>query len=409
MRSRTALAKAAERPGRNALLLRVGIDRGTGGALSPIFGDGSFEYIPIPEAEPTRSPFTFATLPTRRASSLAALLPPRIASLAPHVDPDFTSFAYGDAAPRKRNQLLRLGPGDLLVFYSGLMPWPIEDIPRLFTIGWFEVRQVHNLTAHDISTNEKLNSRFGNTAHFLRRVPDRHLTLVEGNPRNSAILERALPLGDGHDRLLCDLAFFGYQGSLQRAVGHWLRGRAVAAVERWLREGPASVIDDDTRIFCASADDLRPGPPGCCRGDLLLTDRRLEVGDWAYASASKNGSTTFALARVNRVGETWTGGPARASLFWYLMNLAPSAVAQIPIPGQRHFHCSGAAAIRHLVSWTWARYRVGIHSAAAQGSRVGRVVRSRRQSVRQLSPHQDCVGAMSGSKALRGHHPKMLK
>jgi hypothetical protein len=35
---------------RKALLLRVGIDRGTGGALSRIFADGGFEYLPIPEA-----------------------------------------------------------------------------------------------------------------------------------------------------------------------------------------------------------------------------------------------------------------------------------------------------------------------------------------------------------------------
>ncbi len=298
---------------------------------------------------------------------MAALLPPRIASLAPHVNPDFTSFTYGDAAPRKRNQLLRLGPGDLLVFYAGLMPRPIEDVPRLFAIGWLEVTQVHNLTARDISTDEKLNSRFGNTAHFLRRPPDRQLALVEGNPRNSAILKHALPLGDGHDRLLSDLALFGYQGSLQRAVGHWLRGRAVAAAERWLRGGPASVIDDDTQIYCVAADDLRLGPLGCCRGDLLLTDRRLEVGDWAYASASKSGFSTFVLARVNRVGEKRANSPIRASLFWYLMNLAPSAVAQIPIPDQCDFRSTGAAAIRRLVSWMWVHYRVGRQVVRAQG------------------------------------------
>lgn len=33
------------------MLLRVGIDKGCGGALSPIFKDGSFEYIPIPELD----------------------------------------------------------------------------------------------------------------------------------------------------------------------------------------------------------------------------------------------------------------------------------------------------------------------------------------------------------------------
>ena len=38
-------------PGHKALLLRVGINRGTGSALAPIFADGSFEDIPIPETE----------------------------------------------------------------------------------------------------------------------------------------------------------------------------------------------------------------------------------------------------------------------------------------------------------------------------------------------------------------------
>ena len=32
-----------------AILLRIGIDKGLGGALGPIFSNGFFEYIPIPE------------------------------------------------------------------------------------------------------------------------------------------------------------------------------------------------------------------------------------------------------------------------------------------------------------------------------------------------------------------------
>lgn len=31
------------------VLLRVGIDTGSGGILGPLFKDGSFEYIPIPD------------------------------------------------------------------------------------------------------------------------------------------------------------------------------------------------------------------------------------------------------------------------------------------------------------------------------------------------------------------------
>lgn len=33
------------------MLLRVGIDKGAGGALSPIFEDGTFEFIPIPKRD----------------------------------------------------------------------------------------------------------------------------------------------------------------------------------------------------------------------------------------------------------------------------------------------------------------------------------------------------------------------
>ena len=31
------------------VLLRVGIDTGSGGIHGPLFADGSFEYIPIPD------------------------------------------------------------------------------------------------------------------------------------------------------------------------------------------------------------------------------------------------------------------------------------------------------------------------------------------------------------------------
>ncbi len=95
------------------LLLRVGIDRGTGGALSPIFADGSLEYVPIPEAEPTRCRRSFASLPARHGGTLAAFVPSRIAGLPAHLDPDFAALTYGDAALHKRRQLSRLEPGSM--------------------------------------------------------------------------------------------------------------------------------------------------------------------------------------------------------------------------------------------------------------------------------------------------------
>lgn len=342
---------------RKALLLRVGIDRGTGGVLAPIFADGSFEYLPIPETEPTHCPLTFATLATRRGQSLATFVPRRLASRPVHADPNFTAFTYGDAAPHKRRQLLRLEPRDLLVFYAALEPWPHEDIPRLFVIGWFEVRAAHHFSARQIATDRTLLKRFAGTAHFLRDPPDPELALIEGNRHRSRLLTRALPLGDGEDRLLRDLAPFGYRGSLRRAVGHWLSGPAVAAFEAWLRGGPASLIGEGTRIFAITAAKVQVASPGSRRGDLVVADTQAAIGNWVCCQ-EKDGD--FALARINERAVT---GEARASLFWYLPRLGPALRDRIPIPDLGSLHEPGAAAMHRLVSWMAAHYRIGIHAA----------------------------------------------
>ena len=338
---------------RKALLLRVGIDRGTGGVLSPIFADGSFEYVPIPEAEPSRCSKSFASLPARHGETLAAFVPPRVASLPAHIDPDFNALAYGDAAPHKRRQLLRLEPGDLLVFYVGFVPRPQQDIPRLFVLGWFEVEVANSLTADRIRGDENLSARFGKTAHFLRDPPDPELALVEGRRERSRLLDRALPLGDGADRLLRDLAGFGYSGSLRRAVGHWFEGAAAAALEDWLRNGPAGLVGDGTRLFAVAATKIRPATS--YRGDLVIADRRLAVGDWVYADEGD----AFLLARFN--GDT---APAerRASLFWDLRQARSTELRRAPIPDRQSLPEPGGAVVRRLVSWMASHYRIGVHS-----------------------------------------------
>ena len=337
---------------RKALLLRVGIDRGTGGMLSPIFADGSFEYVPIPEAEPSRCSKSFASLPARHGGTLAAFVPPRVASLPAHVDPDFETRTYGDAASHKRRQLLRLEPGDLLVFYAGFVPQPQQDIPRLFVLGWLEVEAANSLTADRIRGDEKLSARFGNTAYFLRDPPDPELALVEGRRERSRLLDRALPLGDGEDRLLRDLAGFGYSGSLRRAVGHWFEGTAAAALADWLRNGPALLVGDRTRLFAVPATKIRTA--ASYRGDLVFADSRLAVGDWLHAG---DGSA-FLLARVN--AET-APTERRASLFWDLRRASSAALKRAPMPDRRSLPEPGGAAVHRLVSWMASHYRIGVH------------------------------------------------
>jgi hypothetical protein len=123
--------------------------------------------MPIPERERTRERGSYATLPGRHGRPLTAYLPARLANVHPHIDPDFKVAAYGDAAPRKRRQLGKLTPKDILVFYCGLTPYRQTEAPRLFVIGYLYVKQLHVLTEREIRLSQGLR-RLRNTAHFVR-------------------------------------------------------------------------------------------------------------------------------------------------------------------------------------------------------------------------------------------------
>jgi hypothetical protein len=207
-------------------------------------------------------------------------------------------LVYGDALPRKRSQLRKLSPGDLLVFYAGLQPCPAEDKPRIFAIGWIEVACIHQLKRRDIARSD-LRRRFGATAHFLWSPPDPELVLVEGGRRGSRLLSHAVPLGDSRNCLLRDLAAFDYQGSLLRAVGHWIRGEsAVRALEDWLRAGPASLVEEPNRLIPVAASAVDHDERN---GDLVIHDAVLCVGDWVFGPPEFGISGIQLLARINRV------------------------------------------------------------------------------------------------------------
>lgn len=183
-----------------ALLLRVGIDKGVGGSLGPIFDDGFFEYIPIPERCATSENKTYAHLHGRNYRSLADFIPIKLHNSIPHIDPEFETFTYGDPTPKKSRQLARLLRGDLLVFYAGLEPKNgIDNIPRLFIIGYFTVRQVYNFNEIPTSKHTSTYRKVNNNAHAKRTYSDKGLVIVEGESRNSKLLSKALPLGDSRN------------------------------------------------------------------------------------------------------------------------------------------------------------------------------------------------------------------
>jgi hypothetical protein len=68
-----------------------------------------------------------------------------------HLDPEFTSFTYGDPTSPKAG-LRHLLPGDLLVFYAGLRGYGCDLPPALYLIGYFEVAFAG--LAHDLSAEQ---------------------------------------------------------------------------------------------------------------------------------------------------------------------------------------------------------------------------------------------------------------
>ena len=219
------------------LLLRVGMDLGFGG-LGPLFPDGTFEYVPIPD-DPRlvseRSLF-FRDIPARTGGSVAQFIPERHKGSPAHYDPEFDTFTYGDPSRNKRRQLLRLCEGDMLVFYAGLRPSEESQGSKLYIIGYLTIIQSHAITSLSPWPPHEHQSLWGN-AHLRRKTGDEHLVIAQGDPAASRLLVRAVPLSDAKQNVLPEMAeLLGLSGSVKRAgAGRWLPESHVARVSCWLQ------------------------------------------------------------------------------------------------------------------------------------------------------------------------------
>lgn len=219
------------------LFLRVGMDLGFGG-LGPLFADGRFEYVPIPENPKNTSSrsICFSQISARSGGMLDRFAPPRYRAGPAHHDPEFDTFTYGDPSRNKRRQLLRLARNDILVFYAGLRPPEQRRGSRLYMIGYFTVQNVHDVTTMEPWPPPALRHLWAN-AHFKRRRPDVGLVVVEGSHQNSCLLESAVALSDDRQIVLPKMERrLGLTGSVMRAgAGRWVPAARVVGVERWLR------------------------------------------------------------------------------------------------------------------------------------------------------------------------------
>jgi hypothetical protein len=213
-----------------AVAINVGANTQLPGVRGPVYPDGRFEYVPIPEREPTSDP-----VPTYADLDLAVDLPPALRDRPVHLDPEFAGvhgrdrYTYGDEHGVKAGPLSELAPGDSLLFYATLAlhgdpaarrDWVLPDWGA-YLVGEFRVAaSVTGETYRDLPPTER--ERFASNAHLRRESFDARV-LVAGDD-DSRLLDRAVPLsvpgGAGSDAnwLVTDLSEDSGRGPWWRRV-----------------------------------------------------------------------------------------------------------------------------------------------------------------------------------------------
>jgi hypothetical protein len=220
----------------NVVLVRVGIDTGCGGIHSPLFPNGEFEFLPIPDSHGLDER-TYGNARCRSGRQLIQYFPERkqarMSAQSMHVDPEFETFTYGDPTPPKRN-LSQLKPGDLLVFYSGMEGWGHSVSPALYLTGFFRVKLAGFATAF---STDQITEEFSHNFHVrhkgLYREQRPKLVLIKGD-KKSRLFRKALKLGESVRRengsvwqiispkMEKVFGKFGGIGSLQRSTPRWV-------------------------------------------------------------------------------------------------------------------------------------------------------------------------------------------
>lgn len=146
------------------LLLGVAADTTNCSPTPPVYEDGRFEYIPIPESEGpegTMESKTYGNTELRHGSGSLAEYVEKIrpggqqgewvdgtdlADWPLHHDPNFDALTYGEtfSRPDYVNKLRLLEPGDVVAFYTGLLEANSHTRDR-YIIGHFTVQSILDL------------------------------------------------------------------------------------------------------------------------------------------------------------------------------------------------------------------------------------------------------------------------
>ena len=201
-----------------SVAINVGANTNEPGFRGPIHADGRFEYVPIPESEPTRDG---ADVPTYGDLDLSVDVTP-VAETPVHLDPTFEGvhgcdrYTYGDPHGVKARPLLELEAGDYVFFYATLSTADEDPADWIapewgaYVIGHFRLSRdpVSASAYRDLSAPGR--AAFETNAHVKRATFDAEVLLC-GDALGSALYETAVPLsgreaGVDANRLVTDLS-----------------------------------------------------------------------------------------------------------------------------------------------------------------------------------------------------------
>ena len=180
-----------------SVAINIGANTNEPGFRGPLFPDGSFEYIPIPETEPTAEPVpTYADLALDTDVDAVADRPV-------HFDPEFPEaggerYTYGDEHGVKAGPLAELSAGDYCFFYAtltttGEVPDWAPPTWGAHVVGHFRLARdpVTGEAYPDLSPDER--AVFDSNAHVRRAEFDARVLLL-GDPDESRLYETVVPL-----------------------------------------------------------------------------------------------------------------------------------------------------------------------------------------------------------------------
>lgn len=237
---------------RHVVLLRVGIDTGSGGIYGPLLDGDEFELMPIPGEQRAADDRTYGNTFGRLGRPYVEYFPPsqraRMLNVRMHVDPEFDSFTYGDPTAPKRG-LRRLEAGDIIAFYAGLEGWDgYRAEPACYLVGYFEISRAGLAASF---SDAEIQSLFGNNAHVRDPVlfgEQRHRLILLKGGTGSRLLKKAVRISEiGADsrgwplkvlsrEMRTVFGHLGGKGSVQRSNPRWVDVAHVECAAAFLRD-----------------------------------------------------------------------------------------------------------------------------------------------------------------------------